>query len=157
MSILGCFNKTGKHNLCNPSNTSKLLWATIIGCVRAALKMDIICFGARSGNERTVYGEMLFPSLSSQMSDERLYLNAATSTFDTSFSWALLNSSSILNECDWSEMTCEYAALKGHLAVLQWARANGCPWDKNTCSYAAMRGHMAVLHGQEPTNVTGAS
>ena len=37
------------------------------------------------------------------------------------------------------------AAYNGHLAVLQWARAQGCPWDENTCSCAAMDGHLAVL------------
>jgi hypothetical protein len=34
---------------------------------------------------------------------------------------------------------------RGHLAVLQWLRANGCPWDENTCSQAAWVGHLAVL------------
>ena len=33
----------------------------------------------------------------------------------------------------------------GHLAVLQWARANGCDWDWSTCSEAAVGGHLAVL------------
>ena len=27
---------------------------------------------------------------------------------------------------------CAYAAMNGHLAVLQWARAHGCLWDRNT-------------------------
>ena len=27
---------------------------------------------------------------------------------------------------------CAYAALGGHLEVLQWARANGCPWNEQT-------------------------
>ena len=40
---------------------------------------------------------------------------------------------------------CEYAASGGHLAVLQWARAQGCPWDEKTCSSAAENGHLAVL------------
>ena len=34
--------------------------------------------------------------------------------------------------------------LGGHLAVLQWARAQGCPWT-STCSSAAGGGHLAVL------------
>ena len=33
----------------------------------------------------------------------------------------------------------------GHLAVLEWARANGCPWDVFTCAFAAEGGHLAVL------------
>jgi hypothetical protein len=41
--------------------------------------------------------------------------------------------------------TCAVAAQKGHLEVLQWARANGCPWDKETCRLAAMGGHLEVL------------
>jgi hypothetical protein len=30
-------------------------------------------------------------------------------------------------EWDWDSWTCAYAAERGHLDVLQWARANGCP------------------------------
>jgi hypothetical protein len=38
------------------------------------------------------------------------------------------------------------AAHGGHLAVLQWARANGCDWDRDECSAAAEEdGHLAVL------------
>ena len=33
----------------------------------------------------------------------------------------------------------------GHLAVLQFARANGCEWDYWTCAEAAAGGHLAVL------------
>ena len=40
---------------------------------------------------------------------------------------------------------CAYAALGGHLEVLQWARANGCPWDSYTCHCAAENGHLEVL------------
>ena len=40
---------------------------------------------------------------------------------------------------------CAYAALGGHLEVLQWARANGCPWDSYTCHCAAEIGHLEVL------------
>ena len=53
---------------------------------------------------------------------------------------------------------CSYAALDGHLAVLQWARARGYPWGKlespiggggspigGTCAWAARNGHLAVL------------
>jgi hypothetical protein len=28
--------------------------------------------------------------------------------------------------CQWDHKTCSEAARGGHLAVLQWARANGC-------------------------------
>ena len=37
------------------------------------------------------------------------------------------------------------AAYNGHLAVLQWARAQGCPWDENTCSSAGENGLLAIL------------
>jgi hypothetical protein len=48
------------------------------------------------------------------------------------------------NGCDWSR-TCISAAQGGHLAVLQWERANGCEWDSRTCSKAAKGGHLTVL------------
>ena len=32
-----------------------------------------------------------------------------------------------------------------HLAVLQWALAQGCSWDEHMCIYAAKSGHLAVL------------
>ena len=41
-----------------------------------------------------------------------------------------------------------YAAMEGHLEVLQWAHANGCPWDRNTRNFAS--GHVlewAVANG----------
>jgi hypothetical protein len=47
--------------------------------------------------------------------------------------------------CPWNEWTCARAAEGGHLAVLQWLRANGCPWDGDTCGRAAKGGHLAVL------------
>jgi hypothetical protein len=40
---------------------------------------------------------------------------------------------------------CSIAASGGHLAVLEWARADGCPWDTHTCSKAAAKGHLHVL------------
>jgi hypothetical protein len=49
------------------------------------------------------------------------------------------------NGCHWDKWTCAYAAKCGHLEILQWARENGCPWDKWTCAYAAFRGHLEVL------------
>ena len=33
--------------------------------------------------------------------------------------------------------TCAYAAENGHLAVLEWARAQGCPYDEDLCNRAA--------------------
>jgi hypothetical protein len=47
--------------------------------------------------------------------------------------------------CPWDQGTCSRAAEKGHLHVLQWARANSCAWDENTCSKAAENGHLHVL------------
>ena len=38
-----------------------------------------------------------------------------------------------------------YGSWKGHLEVLQWARANEAPWDENTCANAAKGGHLEVL------------
>jgi hypothetical protein len=49
------------------------------------------------------------------------------------------------NGCPWDEQACASAARRGHLGVLQWARANGCPWDEWTCADAAEGGHLAVL------------
>jgi hypothetical protein len=40
---------------------------------------------------------------------------------------------------------CSWAAENGHLAVLQWARANGCEWTNDACDSAAESGHLAVL------------
>jgi hypothetical protein len=45
----------------------------------------------------------------------------------------------------WDAATCSMAARGGHLALLQWARANGCPWDARTCSKAARGGHLELL------------
>ena len=36
------------------------------------------------------------------------------------------------------------AARGGHLAVLQWLRANGCKWSAETYSQAVAGGHLAV-------------
>ena len=45
----------------------------------------------------------------------------------------------------WNEWTCAFAAEGGHLELLQWARANGCLWDWKTCGFAAVGGHLEVL------------
>ena len=42
---------------------------------------------------------------------------------------------------------CAYSAEGGHLAVLQWARAQGCRWTAETCEVAAENGRLAVLRG----------
>ena len=49
------------------------------------------------------------------------------------------------NNLDWSELTCQYAALDGRLPDLKYLHENGCPWDSYTCSYAAQYGHLPVL------------
>jgi hypothetical protein len=49
------------------------------------------------------------------------------------------------NGCPWDIFTCRAAIRGGHLAVLQWLRANGCSWDERACAYAAEGGHLAVL------------
>ena len=45
----------------------------------------------------------------------------------------------------WDEETCGWAALHGHLEVLQWLRAKGCPWWEVTSKQAALGGHLEVL------------
>ena len=51
--------------------------------------------------------------------------------------------------CPWDEMTCVFATLGGHLAVLQWAREHNCPWDWQTCiTYSVLlssQRHMEIL------------
>ena len=37
------------------------------------------------------------------------------------------------------------AAIRGHIKVLNWARANGCPWNAETCGYATMSGGKTLL------------
>jgi hypothetical protein len=49
------------------------------------------------------------------------------------------------NNRAWSADTCHYAALNGRLPALQYLHENGCPWDKYTCSSAAYNGHLPVL------------
>jgi len=41
------------------------------------------------------------------------------------------------NNRDWRAGTCAYAALHGHLPALQYLHENGCPWDSDTCYCAA--------------------
>ena len=49
------------------------------------------------------------------------------------------------NGCPWNASACAAAAAGGHLAVLQWLRSSGCPWDMFTCSWAALFGRLEVL------------
>ena len=37
------------------------------------------------------------------------------------------------NGGEWNEYTCWCAAHSGYLEVLQWVVANGCPWDRADC------------------------
>jgi hypothetical protein len=45
----------------------------------------------------------------------------------------------------WSSKTCEWAAARGHLETLMWARDHGCRWCERTSSMAAKNGHLDVL------------
>ena len=47
--------------------------------------------------------------------------------------------------CDWSHLTCEFAAYSGNLECLKYAHEQGCPWDKKTCSSAAWQGQLECL------------
>ena len=44
------------------------------------------------------------------------------------------------NCCAWNEYTCSTAAGCGQLATLQWAQANGCDWDRAVCLLVAPAG-----------------
>ena len=41
--------------------------------------------------------------------------------------------------------TCERAAEKGNLDIIEWARSKGCPWSSDTCGYAAKDGNLELL------------
>ena len=45
------------------------------------------------------------------------------------------------NNLDWSAGACSSAAWKGHLSVLQYLHENGCPWDSDTLGSAADEEH----------------
>jgi len=47
--------------------------------------------------------------------------------------------------CPWDVETCNNAAKEGHFEVLQWARSQGCPWEPDTCWEAAVHGHLDIL------------
>ena len=48
------------------------------------------------------------------------------------------------HDAPWN-ITCARAAFNDHLEILQWARSHGAPWDEMTCSYAASNGHLEIL------------
>ena len=50
-----------------------------------------------------------------------------------------------VNNRVWGTRTCHIAADNGHLAVLQYLHENGCPWDVNTCDSAAYYKHWDCL------------
>ena len=49
------------------------------------------------------------------------------------------------NNRAWSAYTCQCAATKGHLPALQYLHENGCPWDSETCWRAAYYKHWDCL------------
>ena len=49
------------------------------------------------------------------------------------------------NNRAWSTCTCSLAAMDGHLPALKYLHENGCPWDHITCQRAASHGHLFVL------------
>ena len=57
--------------------------------------------------------------------------------------------------CSWGTRVCAYAALFGHLAVLQWAREHHCPWNSNSCMYAAATGQLEVIRWVRENDATG--
>ena len=49
------------------------------------------------------------------------------------------------NNLDWSVSTCSSAATNGHLPALKYLHENGCPWDFGTWSLAATHEHWDCL------------
>ena len=49
------------------------------------------------------------------------------------------------NNLVWSIHTCSIAAASGHLSALKYLHENGCPWNSNTCHWAADREHWDCL------------
>ena len=44
-----------------------------------------------------------------------------------------------------AERVCDYAAMRGSVRLLEWARENNRAWSASTCSFAAQHGHLPVL------------
>ena len=49
------------------------------------------------------------------------------------------------NNLVWSIHTCSIAAASGHLSALKYLHENGCPWDWDTCYWAAYEEHWDCL------------
>ena len=49
------------------------------------------------------------------------------------------------NNLEWGTDTCYYAAADGHLSALKYLHENGCPWDRYTCHSAAAYKHWDCL------------
>ena len=49
------------------------------------------------------------------------------------------------NNRAWSAYTCQCAAKNGHLPALKYLHENGCPWSSETCFFAAHRKHWDCL------------
>lgn len=47
--------------------------------------------------------------------------------------------------CPWDENTCIYAAEKGRLNILMYAKKHGCPFHEDACMFAARYNHFLVL------------
>jgi hypothetical protein len=45
----------------------------------------------------------------------------------------------------WDEEVCKNAAKFGHIELLKWSRENGCPWKENVFEVAAENGHYEVM------------
>jgi hypothetical protein len=41
------------------------------------------------------------------------------------------------NNGDWNSGMCAWTAMNGHLPALKYLHENGCPWNSNTCFCAA--------------------
>ena len=50
-----------------------------------------------------------------------------------------------VNNLAWSPYTCSQAAYCGHLPALKYLHENGCPWNSSTCYYAAIYKHWDCL------------
>ena len=46
---------------------------------------------------------------------------------------------------DPGEYLCDYAAIRGSVRLLKWARENNLYWNAYTCCYAARNGHLPAL------------
>jgi len=55
----------------------------------------------------------------------------------------------------WSAFTCSCAAANGHLPVLQYLHENGCPWNGYTCVYARDKEHWDCLQYEVDNKAPG--